>query len=175
MSPIFIPKLGFHGDSDGKESACNVGDLSLIPGLGRSPGEEYWLPPPVFWPGEFRGLCSPQGLKSQTQLSNFHFHFSQQFSRLNPDLRTTLFILFQNSDFMYWTTKEIQRNVKIYLFLIIYLRTLGGINISYQTRFNLQQLPLGSSDSSCFSFLPFRGMHTWQPSWYWRCECLSCR
>ena len=39
MSPIFIPKLGFHGDSDGKESACNVGDLSLIPGLGRSPGE----------------------------------------------------------------------------------------------------------------------------------------
>jgi len=28
-----------HGDSDGKESACNVGDPGLIPGLGRSPGE----------------------------------------------------------------------------------------------------------------------------------------
>ena len=27
------------GGSDGKASACNVGDLSLIPGLGRSPGE----------------------------------------------------------------------------------------------------------------------------------------
>ena len=39
MSRIFIPKLGFPGDSDGKESACNVGDLGLIPGLGRSPGE----------------------------------------------------------------------------------------------------------------------------------------
>ena len=39
MSPIFISKLGFPGDSDGKESACNVGDLGLIPGLGRSPGE----------------------------------------------------------------------------------------------------------------------------------------
>ena len=25
--------------SDGKESACNAGDLGLIPGLGRSPGE----------------------------------------------------------------------------------------------------------------------------------------
>ena len=25
--------------SDGKESACNVGDLGLIPGLGRTPGE----------------------------------------------------------------------------------------------------------------------------------------
>ena len=28
-----------HGGSDGKESACNAGDLGLIPGLGRSPGE----------------------------------------------------------------------------------------------------------------------------------------
>ena len=27
------------GGSDGKASACNVGDLSSIPGLGRSPGE----------------------------------------------------------------------------------------------------------------------------------------
>ena len=25
--------------SDDKESACNVGDLGLIPGLGKSPGE----------------------------------------------------------------------------------------------------------------------------------------
>ena len=30
--------LGFPGGSDGKESACNAGDLGLIPGLGRSPG-----------------------------------------------------------------------------------------------------------------------------------------
>ena len=30
---------GFPGGSDGKESACNVGDLGLIPELGRSPGE----------------------------------------------------------------------------------------------------------------------------------------
>ena len=29
---------GFPVDSDGKESACNVGDLGSIPGLGRSPG-----------------------------------------------------------------------------------------------------------------------------------------
>ena len=27
------------GGSDGKESACNAGDLGLIPGLGSSPGE----------------------------------------------------------------------------------------------------------------------------------------
>ena len=32
--------LGFPGGSDSKESACNVRDLSSIPGLGRSPGWE---------------------------------------------------------------------------------------------------------------------------------------
>ena len=30
---------GFPGSSDGKESACNVGDLGSIPGSGRSSGE----------------------------------------------------------------------------------------------------------------------------------------
>ena len=30
--------LVFPGESDGKESACNVGDLGSIPGLGRSFG-----------------------------------------------------------------------------------------------------------------------------------------
>ena len=30
---------GFPGGSDGKEPACNVRDLGLIPGLGRSPEE----------------------------------------------------------------------------------------------------------------------------------------
>ena len=34
--PVF---LGFPCGSAGKESACNVGDLDSIPGLGRSPGE----------------------------------------------------------------------------------------------------------------------------------------
>ena len=31
--------MGFLGSSNGKESACNEGDLGSIPGLGRSPGE----------------------------------------------------------------------------------------------------------------------------------------
>ena len=34
-----FPIWGFPGGSDGKASACNAGDLGLIPGLGRSPGE----------------------------------------------------------------------------------------------------------------------------------------
>ena len=35
---------GFPGGSAGKESACNVGDLGLIPGLGRSLGEGNGYP-----------------------------------------------------------------------------------------------------------------------------------
>ena len=31
--------IGFPGGSEGKVSACNAGDLGLIPGSGRSPGE----------------------------------------------------------------------------------------------------------------------------------------
>ena len=31
--------MGFPGSSDGRDSACSVGDLGSIPGLGRSPGE----------------------------------------------------------------------------------------------------------------------------------------
>ena len=37
--PIDPAYRGFPGHSDGKESACNAGDLGLIPGSGRSPGE----------------------------------------------------------------------------------------------------------------------------------------
>ena len=36
--------MDFLGGSDGKESACNAGDPGLIPGLGRSPGEENGHP-----------------------------------------------------------------------------------------------------------------------------------
>ena len=60
MAPILL--AGFPGGSAGKESACNVGDLDLIPG-GRSPGEGKGYPGPVFWPGEFHGLYSPWGDK----------------------------------------------------------------------------------------------------------------
>ena len=35
---------GIPSGSVGKESACSVGDLSSIPGLGRSPGEENGNP-----------------------------------------------------------------------------------------------------------------------------------
>ena len=36
---------GFPGGSAGKETTCYAGDLGLIPGLGRSPGEGRGYPP----------------------------------------------------------------------------------------------------------------------------------
>ena len=36
--------MGFSGGSVDKESACSAGDLVLIPGLGRSPGEGNGYP-----------------------------------------------------------------------------------------------------------------------------------
>ena len=57
---------GFPGGSDGKESACNAGDLGSIPGWGRFPGVGSGKPTSVFLPGEShgqRGLAGygPQG------------------------------------------------------------------------------------------------------------------
>ena len=46
----------FPGVSDGKEFACSAGDLDLIPGSGKSPGEGNGDSRiPVFLPGEFCG------------------------------------------------------------------------------------------------------------------------
>ena len=69
----FKASMGFPCGSAGKESACNEGDVGLIPGLGRSPGEGkgYLL--------QYSGLenttdCTAHGVtKSQARLSNFHF------------------------------------------------------------------------------------------------------
>ena len=71
-TPVF---LGFPGGSVSKEFTCNVGDLGLIPGLGRPPGGGPWQPTPIFlpeespWTEEHGGLQSKE-LQSQTQLSD---------------------------------------------------------------------------------------------------------
>ena len=71
---------GFPGGSEVKASACNAGDLGLIPGLGRSPGEGNGNPLLYFCLGNptDRGAWWPtvHGVaKSQTRLSNFTFTF----------------------------------------------------------------------------------------------------
>ena len=70
--------LGFPCGLAGKESACSVGDLVFIPGLGRSLGEGkgYTLQ----YSGPENSMdCAVHGVaKSQMGLCNFHFHFSLQ-------------------------------------------------------------------------------------------------
>ena len=52
---------GFLDGSDGKEFACNAGDLGLIPGSGRSPGEGNGNTLQYFLPGESHGQRSLKG------------------------------------------------------------------------------------------------------------------
>ena len=69
--------MGFPGGSAGKESACKAGDLGSIPELGRSPGEGKGRP------FQYSGLENSMDYtvlgitKSQTRLSDFHFHFGR--------------------------------------------------------------------------------------------------
>ena len=63
LKKIYI-YIVFPSGSEGKESACNMGDLGLIPGLGRSPGGGKGCPleNSMDWVE-----------KSWTRLRDFHF------------------------------------------------------------------------------------------------------
>ena len=73
--------MSFLRGSDSKESACNAGNLGLIPRLGRSPGEGNGNPLQYsclenstdrgVWQATVHGAE-----KSWTQLSDFDFRFS---------------------------------------------------------------------------------------------------
>ena len=60
-----IKALVFPGGTDGKESACNAGDLGVIPEfnpwIGKTPWRRAWQPTPVFLPRESHGQRSPAG------------------------------------------------------------------------------------------------------------------
>ena len=68
-------KVGFHGVSDVKESACNTRDPGLIPGSGRFPGEGNGYPLQYSYlenpmdRGDWRATVHGAA-KSQTQLSD---------------------------------------------------------------------------------------------------------
>ena len=67
---VCVCVYGFPCGSAGKESACNAGDLGLIPGLGEGKG----------YPLQYSGLENSMHFivhgvaKSRTRLSNFNFH-----------------------------------------------------------------------------------------------------
>ena len=53
--------LGFPGDSDGKESACQCRRCGFNPLVGKIPWRRKWQPTPVFLPGESHGQRSLVG------------------------------------------------------------------------------------------------------------------
>ena len=59
--------------SAGEESTCNVGDVSSMPGLGRSPGEGKGYPLQYSVLGNSMNSIVHGVKKSRTQLSGFHF------------------------------------------------------------------------------------------------------
>ena len=88
----------------GKESAFNVGDLGLIPGLGRSPGEGKG------YPLQYSGLensmeCIDHGVaRSRTQLSDFHFRLVIAFP---PRSECLLFLWLQSPSALILECKKI--------------------------------------------------------------------
>ena len=57
--------MGFPGDSNGQETACNAGDLGLIPGFGISPGGGHGNP---LW---YSCLENPNGQRSLASYSSW--------------------------------------------------------------------------------------------------------
>ena len=66
---------GFPGGSEGKASACSAGDLGLIPGLRRSPGEGNGYSLQYSDLENSIDYIVHSVTKSQTRLNEFHFHF----------------------------------------------------------------------------------------------------
>ena len=80
--------LGFHCGSASKESTCNMGDLGLIPGLGRCPGEGKGSPLQYSGLENSMGLFSLWGYKEldmteQLSLSLSLFILCILFNKLN--------------------------------------------------------------------------------------------
>ena len=67
-------KWGLPYGSAGIESSCNAGDLGLIPGLGRSPGEGKAYPRQYSSLGNSMDCIIHGVAKNQTQLSYFHLN-----------------------------------------------------------------------------------------------------
>ena len=101
---IIYTYLDFPGGSAGKESSCNEGDLGLIPGLGRSPGEGKGYPLWYFGLGNSMD-CIVHGL----QRVRYNW---ENFTSLTLILKGTACLIFTHLSFFYicktLTTTEIK-------------------------------------------------------------------
>ena len=84
--------MGFPGDSDSKESACNAGDLGSIPGPGRSPGGGHGH--------RFQYSCleNPHGQKRLVGYSPWGHKDSEVTERLHTAQHNACFCLYSSTD-----------------------------------------------------------------------------
>ena len=90
---------GFSGGSDGKETACNVGDWGSVPGLGRSPREGKGYPLQYSCRENPHGQKQPGGLQSirsqrvgHDWMTNITFTWVKASTRLHSESRCNTWI-----------------------------------------------------------------------------------
>ena len=83
--------MGLPGSSDGKESACNGGDLGLIPGIGRFPGGANGTPL------QYSCLENPHGQRSLVGYSPWGHKESDMIEQLSTALPPLPFSQFSHS------------------------------------------------------------------------------
>ena len=90
-----LRRVGFAGGSDSKESTCNVENLGLIPGLGRSPGGGHG--------NSLQDSCleNPHGQRSLAGYSGWGHKESDTTEQLSTAQTKTLNQLFSGSSKSY--------------------------------------------------------------------------
>ena len=93
---LYCLTLDLSGGSDGKEFACNVGDLGWISESGRFPWRRKWQPTPVFLPEESHEQRSQVGYRpwghnesdTTERLSHSFIHYLRCQRLVYEDIRT---------------------------------------------------------------------------------------
>ena len=150
--PVHHYLLGFPCGSAGKESTCNVGDLSSVPGLWRSPKQGKGNPL------QFSGLeKSMEGIvqgaaKSQTRLSNSHCHCIREFAQIH----------------VHWVYDALQPSHPL-LLLVLLLSVFSSIRIFSSESIHYINWPEYWSFSFSFSICPsseYAGLIPFRIDWF---------
>ena len=150
--------MGFPGSSAGKESTCNAGDLSLIPGSGRSPGEGIGYPllcswislvaqliknPPAMWETWVRSLGWEDPRRKERQPTpvfwpgEFHGLYRTWGHKMLDTTEQLSLLLSKTVPYseMHWGPRGIERRLRSYTIFPTYLHNYSkekfsnGVNI----------------------------------------------
>ena len=102
--------MGFLGNSAGKESACNAGDMGLVPWVRKIPWRRAWQPTPVFLPGESAWTEEPGMLQSMgSQRVGYNWVTKHSTSSNTAILTEDTKLLFTDVSVIYWCVQTTPR------------------------------------------------------------------